>query len=43
MAGDWPELDTSIRAIRRRDVAFRSARLLVEAHCLGEERSGSID
>ncbi|WP_029134148.1 hypothetical protein [Sedimenticola selenatireducens] len=43
VAGDWPEPDASIKALRRRDAAFQTAHLLVEAFRRGTERGGSID
>ncbi len=43
VCGDWPEPDASVKAIRRRDVAFQVVRLLIEAYRRGEERGGSID
>lgn len=43
VCGDRPEPDASVKAIRRRDAAFQSVRLLIEAYRRGEERGGSID
>lgn len=43
VSGDWPEPDASVKAIRRRDAAFQTVRLLIEAYRRGEERGGSID
>lgn len=39
----WPEADTSVKAVRRREAAFHTSRLLVEAYRRGEEAGGSID
>lgn len=43
VCGDWPEPDAGVKAIRRRDAAFQSVRLLIEAYRRGEERGDSID
>ncbi|ALP53662.1 hypothetical protein Tel_11240 [Candidatus Tenderia electrophaga] len=43
VSGDWPEADTSVKEIRRRDAAFQAACLLVDAYRRGEERGGSVD
>ncbi|HED14467.1 MAG TPA: hypothetical protein ENI62_12580 [Gammaproteobacteria bacterium] len=43
VAGDWPKSDASVTYIRRREAAFLSARLLIEAYHRGEEHAGSID
>jgi hypothetical protein len=43
ISGDWPEIDDSVKEIRRRDAAFQAAHLLVEAYRRGEACGGSID
>jgi hypothetical protein len=43
VAGDWPEPDASIKALRRHKAAFQATHLQVEAYRRGEERGGSID
>ena len=43
MAGDCPEPDVSISAIRRREAASQAVRLLVKAYRRDEEQGGSID
>ena len=39
----WPEPDSSVEEVRRREAAFAAARLLVNAYDRGEENAGSID
>lgn len=39
----WPDTDSSVHDLRRREAAFEAARLLVEAYRRGKERGGGID